>query len=108
MPCDFEEKSMGRRKIAGLQLRNGVWIIDKKIFGKRICESTGSSSIVEAEKFLIHRMEELRNAIVYGVRPKRIFRDAATKYLIEKREKASIELDAYYLQMLDKYIGDLP
>ncbi len=98
---------MGKKKIPGLQLRNGIWVIDKKIFGRRICESTGSSSFDEAEKFLIHRIEELREAIVYGVRPKRTFRQAATKYLLEKQDKASIQRDAHMLELLDQYIGHL-
>lgn len=98
---------MGKKKIPGLQLRNGVWIVDKKVFGRRICESTGTSSFDEAQKFLVHRIEELREAVVYGVRPKRTFRQAATKYLVEKRDKASINRDAYMLELLVKYIGDL-
>ncbi len=98
---------MGKKKIPGLQLRNGIWVIDKKIFGRRICQSTGTSSFDEAEKFLIHRVEELREAIVYGVRPKRLFREAATKYLIENQHKASIKEDALWLKVLDQFIGDL-
>jgi len=50
-------------------------------------------------------MEEVRQAAVYGVRPKRIFRDAATKYLEESR-KASLEREAKLLKILDRFIGD--
>lgn len=52
-------------------------------------------------------MEEIREASVYGVRPKRNFRQAATKYLLENQHKASILSDAGRLKLLDKYIGDL-
>jgi integrase len=51
-------------------------------------------------------MEEHRQATVYGVRPKRIFREAATKYLLES-QKASLKDDALHLKILDGYIGDL-
>jgi len=51
-------------------------------------------------------MEENRQAAVYGVRPKRTFREAATKYLLES-QKASLKDAALHLKILDGYIGDL-
>lgn len=45
---------------------------------------------------------------MYGIRPKRIFREAATKFLLENQHKKSIKLDASELKRLDPYIGDLP
>jgi integrase len=51
-------------------------------------------------------MEENRQAVVYGVRPKRTFREAATKYLLEA-QKASLKDAALHLKILDAYIGDL-
>jgi integrase len=44
---------------------------------------------------------------VYGVRPKRTWREAATKYLNEAT-KATLREDARQLELLDSYIGDLP
>lgn len=90
----------------GLVKRGNIWHINKKVNGCRISESTGSGSLKEAERYLVHRLEQIRQASVYGVRPKRTFREAATKYLQEK-EKSSLHVDAYYLKTLDKYIGDL-
>ncbi len=52
----------------------------QKILGQRICESTGSNSLEEAEIYLAKRIEEIRQAKIYGVRPKRTFRQAALKY----------------------------
>jgi integrase len=52
-------------------------------------------------------MEEIRQAEVYGVRPKWTWREAATKYL-NTATKATIGEDARQLEYLDKYIGDLP
>ena len=80
---------MGRKQVAGLINRKGVWHIDKVIRGRRICESTGTSDIEEAERYLARRMEQIRQAEVYGVRPKRIFREAATSHLKEAPRPAS-------------------
>jgi integrase len=51
-------------------------------------------------------MEEIRQAEVYGVRPKRTFREAATKYLNEST-KASLQRDAHLLRILEPFIGDV-
>lgn len=99
---------MGRKRTPGLQKRGSVWYIDKKIFGKRLCESTGTSSLDEAEKYLARRLEEIRLASVYGVRPKRSFMEAATKFLNENQHKKSLRSDAGRLRELVKYIGNLP
>jgi len=99
---------MGRKRTPGLFKRKEIWHIDKQVFGRRLRESTGSDSLEEAERYLAKRIEEIRQAIVYGVRPKRIFREAATKFLQENQHKASIGDDAYHLRVLDPYIGELP
>jgi hypothetical protein len=73
---------MARKQISGLtQKPSGIWYIDKWYKGKRILESTGTSEREEAETFLIHRLEQLRQESVYGVRRIRFWREAATKYL---------------------------
>lgn len=99
---------MARKTIAGLYQRNGIWHIDKVFRGHRLQESTGTSEREEAEQYLIHRLEKLRNQVVYGVRRVRIFREAATKYLVDFRDQPSIGLTATYLEQLDGYIGELP
>lgn len=99
---------MGRKRMPGLYKRKGLWHIDKQVFGRRICESTGTNSLEEAEKYLARRIEEIRQTIVYGVRPKRTFRDAAVKFLAENQHKRSIASDVEQLEILDKYIGNLP
>ena len=99
---------MGRKRTPGLYKRGEFWHIDKQVFGQRICESTGTDSLEEAEKYLAKRLEELRQVVVYGSRPKRKFREAATKFLRENQHKKSIQSDAEQLEILDKYIGDLP
>lgn len=98
---------MGRRNTPGIQLRKGIWHIDKKIDGQRLCESTGTSDREEAEAILAQRISAIRQAKLYGVRQKRTFREAATRYLIENENKSSIKTDAYHLQALDPFIGDI-
>jgi integrase len=98
---------MGRRNTPGLQLRKGTWHIDKVIEGQRVCESTGTSDWEEAEAILATRITEARKAKYFGIRPKRSFREAATKYLLENETKVSIKTDAYHLIALDTYIGDI-
>ncbi len=99
---------MGQKRTAGLFKRGGVWHIDKQIRGKRLCESTGESDLKKAEAFLAKRTEELRQALVYGIRPKRSFRLAATKYLDEHQHQRRIGDAALHLKQLDAFIGSLP
>jgi integrase len=51
-------------------------------------------------------MEQLRQAEVYGVRPTRTFRQAATKCLNEAA-KATLKEDARHLRLLEPFIGSL-
>ena len=98
---------MGQRKMSGLSKRGGLWHIDKKTNGVRIYESTGTGCIIEAEKYLVRRLEATRQATVYGVRPKRTFREATAKFLLENTHKRSLQSDAERLKTLDSYIGNL-
>jgi len=98
---------MGRKRMPGLVKRNDTWHINKVVDRVRICESTGTNRLEEAERYLTRRLETIRQAKVYGVRPKRIFREAATKFLLEHQHKRSIRSDADRLKMLDSYIGHL-
>ena len=53
----------------------------KKFMVVALSESTNTSSLAEAERYLMHRLEEIRLASIYGVRPTRTFRQAALKFL---------------------------
>lgn len=100
---------MARKTITGLQKQpNGIWKIDKIYKGERIQESTGTCDREEAEQYLIHLLEKKRNEKVYGVRQVKIWREAATKFLLEFKDQPSIKLSATYLEQLDPYIGELP
>jgi integrase len=97
---------MGRKRISGLKKVGSMWHVDKQVNGRRICESTGTSSLEEAGKYIVRLLEDRRQAEVYGIRPKRTFSEAATKYLLENQHKKSIKQDALILKILMPFIGD--
>lgn len=102
---------MGQRKISGLYLRGGVWFIDKQVQGKRIRESTGSSDFKEAQLIFSKRIEEVRQAKFFGVRPKILFSDAAARYFKEELPSLRPRTQEDYVQRLkplDQYIGQVP
>ncbi|MBM3300977.1 MAG: tyrosine-type recombinase/integrase, partial [Deltaproteobacteria bacterium] len=72
----------------------------------RIRESCGTGDLTEAQRYLVFRAEQIRNAAVYGIRPRRTFKEAATKYLHES-SKRSLDKDAWCLKRIDPFIGDL-
>ena len=82
-----------------------TWHIDKRVkrYG-RLCESTGTADREEAERYLLHRLHELRQVLVYGERPTRTFKEAAKKYLVENRLKKSIGRDAGTLKDMEPFI----
>ena len=96
---------MAKSKTTGLYRRGDIWHIDKYYRGQRIRGSSFTSNREEAEEFLRKKLEEVRNAQLYGVRPKHTFVSAATYYL-ETKKKRSLELDAYHLKLVVPYIGD--
>ena len=98
---------MGRKHMPGLCKRGGIWHIDKLFRRRRICESTGTSNLKEAETYLARRIEETRRASVYGIRPTRSFKLASTKYLREHQYKRSIATDAKSLEQVMPFIGNL-
>jgi len=98
---------MPKKHTPGLFKRGKIWHVEKQVLGCRLRESTGESNVTKAEQYLAKRMEDIRQASVYGVRPKRTFRQAAIKFLAENQHKRSIREDALHFRILDKYIGVL-
>ena len=99
---------MGRKRTPGIVWRQGVWHIDKRIRGRRICQSSGTAQLQEAEQFLARLTEETRQATVYGVRPSRTFEQAAAKFVLENQHKRSIGSDVGRLKQLVPIVGRLP
>jgi hypothetical protein len=98
---------MGRKRTAGLRLRNGVYHIEKQILGVPVFESCRTGDLEAAEQYLAKRINDIREAKLLGVRPKRIWREAAAYYLETKRKRSLAE-DAKHLHVLDRFIGHLP
>lgn len=107
---------MGRsNRFPGLKARGGqYWLdIDNRRYG-RIYESTGCSTKNPdqrdlAEAYYTRRVNEVTEQRIFGVRPRRLWRDAATKHLKEETGVLdSIGVDACALSWADPYIGDKP
>jgi integrase len=96
------------RRPPGLLLRGAVWHIDKVIYGKRICESTGTGDLTEAQALLAWRVTQARAVHLFGEQREHTFRDAATKFLAENQHKRSLDRDERALAVLDPFIGALP
>jgi hypothetical protein len=73
-----------------------------------ICERTGTSDFKEAQSLLAKRIDALRAIYLFGEQREWVFREAATRFLIENTHKRSLERDARALAALDPFIGDLP
>lgn len=98
---------MGRKRSPGLRLRGEVWHIEKRVNGIQLCESCRTGNLGEAEAYLAKRVEEVRKATQFGVRPRRKWNQAATHYLETNMHKASIADDATHLKQMDSFIGNL-
>jgi integrase len=99
---------MGRKKTPGLQKRGRIWWIDKRIKGYgRVAESCGTTKLAEAEQYLTFRLNEIRNAMVYGIRPTRTFQEAAIKFLEDHQEQKLIERYVYAFDRVMPHIGHL-
>jgi hypothetical protein len=95
------------RKTSGLTKRGRIWHLNKQFRGVRIRESAATTILTEAVELLASRIEGVRQAQLYGVRPPWTFREAAQKYLKENQHKKSVSDDERHLAMLDPFIGDL-
>ncbi|HEX9876341.1 MAG TPA: tyrosine-type recombinase/integrase [Gammaproteobacteria bacterium] len=97
------------RTFAGLRKRGNTWHIEKQIQGYgRLYESCRTSERAEAERYYVYRLEQIRQETLYGRRPEKLFREAATKYVEENTHLSSLSDQAYMLEQLDPFIGDLP
>ena len=92
---------------SGLRKRVKIWHIEKQIFGVRLRKSTYTEHPAEAQRYLARQIEMLREAILYGTRPQRVFKEAATKFLMKHQHKRSIGDDAGLLKKLIPFIGHL-
>ena len=59
------------------------------------------------ERYLIRRLEEIRQTSIYGVRPTRTFDEAAAKFVRENQHKRSLKDDIGRFRQLLPWIGGL-
>lgn len=98
---------MATKRTPGLRQRGGLWHIQKQVKGYgTLYESTGTSDLREAERFLAHRLEELREIQVYGARPRVLFEAAAERYVTEYDHLKSMPTIITELKRVMPYIGD--
>ena len=98
---------MARRRTPCLLLRGGIWHIDKIVYRKRICETTGTQDRVEAEALLARRVSQARQVHLFDEQREHTFREAAAKLLAENQHKRSIERDHRAPAVLDPSIDKL-
>ena len=99
---------MAQRRTPGLRKRGRIWHIDKQIRGYgKIYESTGTSDLEEAERYLNHRLQEIRLVQRYGERPNVTFSEAAAKFLEENQHLRSLNRTRLAFDKVMPYIGEL-
>jgi integrase len=97
---------MGRPQNGIYRDKQGNWWVDKVYRGTRLRQCFGQDS-AEAENWLIHKLEQLRQSHLFGMRARRTFDEAGAKYLLDHQDKVSVELDIYLLETLMPYVGKL-
>lgn len=91
-----------------LNRKTNTWTINKVVKGNLIYERTkfGEAQREEAERRLIYLSEQIYQQELYGLRPRRTFREAGVKYCIENSHLRTIGWIENQLARLDPYIGD--
>ncbi len=98
---------MAQRRTSGLRKRGKIWHIQKQVKGYgRLNESTGTSNQAEAERYLAHRLEKIRQVLIYGERPTVTFKEAAEKFLNENGHLRSLDRTALAFDRVMPFIGD--
>ncbi len=90
-----------------LKKRGPVWWIDfASPSGARIRQSTQTGDKAQAQELHDKLKSELWRQQRLGDRPRRIWQDAAVRWLREQAHKATIEEDKRKLRWLDRYLAD--
>jgi integrase len=103
-----QSKMARRSKTAGITTDSaGNKTIDKTCFKERVFARLGPVSQQQAEEYLAERIQAIRRRKLYGERPQKTFREAAIRYLRENGMNASIDDDAWHVDLVDPWIGEL-
>ena len=97
---------MARKRRPGLRKRGEYWHIEKVIKGHRIYESTGETNYQRAEAYYDSRINDIRQAIVYGIRPQVTFEEAVEKFLRDDCPTKSLERAGYAFDNVLPHIGE--
>ena len=73
--------------------------------GKRIQQSTGTTSEVKAQEYHDKLIASLWDEARLGIKPSRSWNEAVVRYLAETTHKASQISDKYHLRWLDRFLG---
>lgn len=99
-----------KRTLPGLRLKGDIWHIQKRcqhIEGGWLRESTGTSSRIEAEKYLIKRLAGIEEKISRKAEAVFLFEEAGMRYLEDIAHKPSVDAIAFHLDQLLPFIGEL-
>lgn len=96
-----------QKRTPGLIKIGQIWHIEKQVRGTRLRESTGTSDLAEAERYLAHRLKRLRELQLYGNAPKIPFREMANRYYksLPEHQQRRVQL---HLLALDPWIAQVP
>lgn len=89
-----------------LKLRNGIYWIDVQINGKRIRESLKTDDKKQAQSLYDIRRAELWQGRMLKAKPKKTFREAAARWLVERAHKKSINEDKDKINFFLPKLGD--
>lgn len=99
---------MGRTRTRGITLENdGSRTVNKVWRGERIFARLGQVSQEEAERWLSSETARLEAEQHRRGSPRALFRECAARYLIESKQKRSVEVIAWHIKLLLPYVGDL-
>lgn len=94
-----------KNKMPGLKKIGKYWHIDKYVLGKRICKSTYQTNYNKAEEICLRIVNEIKDARLLGIRPRRKFL-IATNYYLKNHIKKSLKNDELMLKKINEFIGD--
>lgn len=97
--------SKKQRSDKGLYQRDGIWYLDIRAGGQRIRRSTGTTEKAKAQAYRVQLEHELWQQQRLGVLPKRLWDEAALKWIKEKKEKKSIQDDVCRIRKLTALRG---
>jgi integrase len=100
-----------RTRTKGIQAASdGSKVVNKQYRGRRIFERLGRVSQEEAEIWLRKQQDRIDGEIEIEGNPRRLFCDAAKKYLLEceRKKVRSLDVIIYHVSLLLPYVGTKP